>query len=398
MAELTRTRQVLERGIAEGLHPGAQLHVSRHGEAVAELALGESRPGVPMRADTLMLWLSSSKPVAAVAIAQLWERGLLRLDDPIALHVPEFGQGGKEAITIRHALTHTGGFRILQVGWPDASWDETIATICAARREPRWQPGEKAGYHQSSSWFLLGEVVHRLTNRPFPDYVRAEVFAPLGMADCWIGMPRERWTEYGAAGRLTAGWDTAVDPPRRHGWEDELAVTRCSPGGNGWGPMGELARLYEALLAGGERGGRRILWPQTIEALTARHRVGMFDHTFRQVMDWGLGFIPNSRLGLVETWAALQAQERVGTPRGPAGAPAPAPRPPEPALPYHYGPHASRRAFGHSGYRSSTAFADPAHGLVVAVAVNGTPSDAAHAERFRALLAAVYEDLGLVPG
>ena len=120
----------------------------------------------------------------------------------------------------------------------------------------------------------------------------------------------------------------------------------------------------------------------------------MFDHTFRQVMDWGLGFIPNSRPGLVETWGALQAQQRVGT----APSVAAPPRPPEPALPYHYGPHASRHAWGHSGYRSSTAFADPAHGLVVAVAVTGTPSDAAHSTRFRALLTAVYEDLGLVPG
>ena len=395
MSELPKTRAALERGIADGLHPGAQLYVSRHGEAVADLALGEARPGVPMRPDTLMLWLSASKPVAAVAIGQLWERGLLRLDDPIALHVPEFAQGGKDAITIRHALTHTGGFRILQVGWPEATWDETIAKICAARREPRWEPGEKAGYHQTSSWFLLGEVVHRLTNRTFAAYVREEIFGPLGMTDCWIGMTAEAYHGYLAADRLTAGWDTEATPPKRHGWDDELPVTRTSPGGGGWGPMRELGRFYEALLGGGELAGKRILWPQTVEALTARHRVGMLDHTFRQVMDWGLGFIPNSRPGLAETWAALQAQQRVGTAAGAASATA---RTPDPALPYHYGPHASRRAWGHSGYRSSTAFADPTHGLVVAVAVNGTPSDAAHAARFRAVLAAVYEDLGLVAG
>jgi CubicO group peptidase (beta-lactamase class C family) len=393
MMVLAKSRAVLERGIQDGLHPGAQLYVSRRGEPVGELALGEARPGVPMAADTLMLWLSASKPVAAVAIGQLWERGLLRLDDPIALHVPEFGQGGKEGITVRHALTHTGGFRLLQVGWPDASWDEIIATICAARREPRWEPGEKAGYHTASSWFLLGEVVHRLTNQPFADYVRAEIFAPLGMADSWIGMPAAAWRELDASGRLAIWWDTEAVPPRPHTHHHELAVTRCSPGGNGWGPMRELGRFYEALLLGGERAGRRILWPQTVEALTARHRTGMLDHTFRQVMDWGLGFIPNSRPGLAETWIALRAQDRVGT--APAGSAAPAARGPEPVIPYHYGSHASRRAWGHSGYRSTTAFADPEHGVVVAVAVNGTPADAAHTRRFDALLAAVYEDLGL---
>src|SRR6185369_11703362 len=106
----------------------------------------------------------------------------------------------------------------------------------------------------------------------------------------------------------------------------------------------------------------------------------MLDHTFRQVMDWGLGVIPNSRPGLLETLATY---------RDASGETA------DPALPYHYGPHASRRAFGHSGYRSSTAFADPQHGLVVALAVTGTPSDAAHGERFTTLLATLYEELGL---
>lgn len=74
-----------------------------------------------MTRDTLMLWLSSTKPVAAVALAQLCERGLLELDDPIARHVPEFGERGKHGITLRHALTHTGGFRLLNFGWPEAS-------------------------------------------------------------------------------------------------------------------------------------------------------------------------------------------------------------------------------------------------------------------------------------
>lgn len=405
MSDLPRTRDALLRGIDQGLHPAAQLYVSRHGSPVAELALGEARPGsssstptAPMHGDTLVLWLSSTKPVAAVAIGQLWERRLLALDDPIARHVPEFAQNGKDAITIRHALTHTGGFRLPQVGWPAVDWEETIARVCAARLEPRWVPGEKAGYHMSSSWFALGEVVRRVDGRTFADYVREEIFLPLGMDDCWIGMPAERYRAYMDAGRLAQPWNTEVQKPRAHVWDEEAYVTRCSPGGNGWGPMRQLGRFYEALLAGGALDGRRVLQPQTVEALLARHRVGMVDHTFRQVMDWGLGFIPNSRPGLVETFAALRQLEGATRPNdtGSTGAASsPAPPPPDVELPYHYGPYASRRAVGHSGYRSSTAFVDPPHGLVVALAVTGTPSDAAHAERFREVLAAIYEDLGL---
>ena len=284
----------------------------------------------------------------------------------MARHIPEFAQGGKEAITIRHLLTHTGGFRLLDVGWPESSWDEILARICAARIEPRWVPGERAGYHQSSSWFVLGELVRRLdpAGRAFEVYVREEIFLPLGMRDSWIGMPAERFRAYG--NRLAAMWDTAVDPPQPHQWDTEPRMTRCSPGSNGCGPVRELGRFYEALVGGGEHEGP-LLTPQTVEALMARHRTGLLDQTFRKVMDWGLGFIPNPAI--------------YG----------------DPAVPYSYGRHASRRACGHSGYRSSTAFADPEHGLVVALAVNGTPSDEAHAARFAAVLEAIYEDLGLAP-
>src|SRR6185295_8301515 len=114
-------------------------------------------------------------------------------------------------------------------------------------------------------------------------------------------------------------------------------------GGNGWGPMRQLGRFYEMLLAGGALDGHRVLLPQTVEALLARHRVGMVDHTFRQVMDWGLGFIPNSRPGLVETFAALRQLEDAGAASGAAPADATAdasssaPPPPDVELPYHYG-------------------------------------------------------------
>ena len=64
-----------------------------------------------MTTEHLMHWFSAGKPFAAVTLGQLWERGLCGLDDPVAQHLPEFAQHGKEAITLRHVLTHTGGFR-----------------------------------------------------------------------------------------------------------------------------------------------------------------------------------------------------------------------------------------------------------------------------------------------
>lgn len=372
LPELSSTGRHLEAGIASGLHLGGQAYVSqltpdaqfRH----RSLVVGERQPGQAMTPDTLNIWLSSSKPITAVALGQLWERGQLDLDDPIALHVPEFAERGKDRITLRHALTHTGGFRLLNVGWPEASWDEIIATICKSRPEPRWTPGEKAGYHLSSSWFILGEVVRRVDGRSYSDYVRQEIFEPCGMDDCWVGMPAERYAAYGdRIGRMYGTEHSAgtEQPPLPRKWHRELSVQGCSPGGNGYGPIRQLARLYEMLLLRGRWQGRQILQTTTLEALTTPHRVGMYDHTFKHKLDWGLGFIVNS--------------EHYG-----ADMP-----------PYGYGRHASRRTFGHSGFQSSTAFADPKHGLVVALMVNGNPGEPRHTERLRQLTEAIYEDLGL---
>ncbi|MFL6262451.1 MAG: serine hydrolase domain-containing protein [Thermoanaerobaculia bacterium] len=369
MDRLPRTREAIEAGIRERLHLGAQLYVSLHGEPVADAALGEDRPGEPLTRDHLMLWLSSTKPVPAVAVAQLWERGLLELDDPVALHVPEFAANGKEGITLRHLLTHTGGIRMLDTGWPHRSWEEIVARICAMKPEPRWIPGQKAGYHQASSWLILGEVIQRVGGVPFSTYVRREIFEPLGMEDSWIGMPPERYQAYEAERRIGAMWVTEGnregEEPKPHGWDTEERVTRPSPGGNGYGPMHELGRFYEMLLGRGSWRAQRILLPQTVEAFTTPHRVGMVDVTFKHVLDWGLGFIVNSIQHGAET------------------------------VPYGYGHHASPRTFGHSGYRSSTGFADPERGLAVALAFNGTPSNERHEQRIRSVLDAIYGDLGL---
>ena len=361
---LPRALAVIERGIAAGLHSGAQLYVSRDGEPVADVGVGEARPGVPMTRDTIMLWLSCTKPVAAVAIGQLWEAGELELDDRVSAYIPAFAAGGKETVTLRHLLTHTGGFRFAESAWREARWGEIIAHICAAPLEPGWVPGKKAGYHLASSWFILGELVRVIDGRPFERYVREDIFGPLGMRDSWVGMPAEQYRAYGE--RMGMMYITEGGTPQQHPtWSSEAGVTLPRPGGNGHGPMRELGCFYEALLGHGERAGVRILSPQTVEALTARHRTGMMDETFGHVMDWGLGFIIDSNVYGAET------------------------------VPYGYGLHSSPRTFGHSGYQSSAAFADPEHGLVVAVVCNGTPGEEQHQQRARALHTAIYEDLGL---
>jgi CubicO group peptidase (beta-lactamase class C family) len=396
---LDRTVAAIERGLPQGLHVGAQLYVSLRGQMIADLAFGIARSGVAMTSDTLMLWLSAGKPVSAVAIAQLWERGLLELDDPVAQHIPEFAAGGKQAITIRHILTHTAGFRAVLGHWEDKPWEQLVAAVNNARLEPRWTVGQTAGYHPLTSWYVLGELVRRLDGRPFDRYVREAIFLPAGMVDSWIGLPPQQYRAYGD--RIGLMHDTRQGKSGPNYFIDtERGAAQCRPPSGARGPARELGRFYEMLLNRGrasvgatpasrstrsvdtledsrlrrdatqasplQGSSHRIVTSQTVEALSAHHRVGVYDKTFRHIVDWGLGFVMQSNQYGVDT------------------------------VPYGFGKHASPRTFGHSGSRSSISYADPTHGLAVACIFNGAPEEAAHDARMREVNAAIYEDLELV--
>jgi CubicO group peptidase (beta-lactamase class C family) len=361
---MQRTLDILRRGIDDGLHLGAQIYVSLNGYVVIDDAVGQARFGAPMTRDSINWWLSAVKPITAVAIAQLWERGKLTLDDRVAMHIPEFARGGKESTTIRHLLTHTGGFRGVSSNSSPEPWDKIIATICAARIEPGWIPGKKAGYHAASSWFILAEIVRRLDGRMIDAYAREEIFLPLGMRDTWIGIPRENFFEYGD--RIASTYSTEKHPPNpSHAPLTPEFAGLVRPAGNGRGPIRELGRFYEMLQNHGLLDGTRILLPQTVDTMTARHRVGMLDHTFKHIIDFGLGFLINS------------AQYGPDT------------------VPYGYGRFGSPRTFGHSGNQTGCAFCDPECHLVAAWVCNGTPGEARHQQRQRAINVAIYEDLSL---
>ncbi|MFI4861038.1 MAG: serine hydrolase domain-containing protein [Phycisphaerales bacterium JB063] len=413
---LTRVRELIERGMADGLHIGGQVCVWRGEECVADFGVGVvdalagsgpepstsrdregadprrgtdesqgplpdgrgSSAGNPIRPDSIALWMSSGKPVTAVAIAQLVEQGEVELDDPVAAFIPAFAAHGKEDITVRHLLTHTAGLRTADFRYPRDDWDTIIAAVCDRELEDGWVTGEKAGYHTQTTWFILGELVRLVDGRPIDQYVREMIFEPLQMRDSWMGMPTEVYDAYAEQGRLMMMPNTAAAGPGSKPSKSAVMSrdwsTRPRPGGNCMGPIRELARFYRMLLGGGELDGVCILRPETVELFTSRQRKGMFDQTFKATVDWGLGFVLNS---------AEHAPLGAGGRRDLA------------KIPYGYGPFASRETFGHSGAQSSVGFADPGNGLAVGIVLNGTPGEAKHQRRMLPILTALYEDLGL---
>ncbi|MEM7625508.1 MAG: serine hydrolase domain-containing protein [Planctomycetota bacterium] len=395
MEAIPKTTERIERGIEAGLHPGAQVCVWRGPDCVVDCGLGHTRPpetdqsspvlagnvvqepagrswvaAEALTSDHLTLWLSAGKPITAVAVAKQVEDGVIDLDDPIVEYVPEFGERGKHNITVRHVLTHTGGFRSVVFRYPEQTWDESIEAVCSGRLETGWEVGVTAGYHPHSGWNILGRVLEICTGQPLGEHLRGAVLEPWGMDDTWVGMPEDVFERQ--APRLTPVANTTGHAPQPTDMEQRGWVVGQRPGGNVYGPARDLARFYRALLGGGELDGFRVLEPETLALFTDRHRKDTTDRTFRAVMDWGLGFMPNN----ARHDAANAETHPIATP-------------------YGFGPHASDVAFGHGGNQVSVGFADPEHDLAVAVVFNGQPGEPAHQKRMHTVLAALYEDLGL---
>lgn len=360
-----RAEALIEQGIAEGLHLGAQCYVSLNGDVVGVEAYGEAHPDHPMTSETILCWMSSVKPITAIAILRAVTDGLLDLDTPVAEWIPAFAEGGKGSVTVRHLLTHTAGFRKADQPAREESWSDALARICATPLEPDWAPGKRAGYQLDSSWHVLGELLQVVHDVSFTEVIKREVFDLAGMDAAWIGVPEsvlER--DRKRVGGLYVREQNGLKPHPMANSEAGLRAVR--PGANGRGPMRALGHFYEDLLAAWLRDEGVLLSQDRIREATDRAREGLFDETFQHLMDWGLGFMPNNKRHGVDT------------------------------VPYGFGRYASDAAFGHSGNQSSVAFADPEHELVVALAFNGMPGEPRHQRRIRAVLNALYEDLGLV--
>ena len=364
---LPRTHAVLAEGRDAGLHHGAQVFVSHRGEIVCDAGFGEVRPGEPLTADHLMLWLSSGKPLTTAAVLRCCmnpEDGpAVTLDDAVADLCGDGWDGPVGGVTVRQLLNHTGGFPQAETGYPDVEWDETIRRLQAAPLEADWEVGRTAGYHPKSSWFVLGEIVRRVTGRPIDDVVREDVLAVAGA--------REARLRFDPA-ELDALRPRLAPMYRRKGRElvdaglnTDRHLTRVSPGSSLRGPARDLGRFHLSLLGSLRDGWGPILPGLAVEAMAARHRVGEYDRTLAHAVDFGLGVIVDSNRHGPDT------------------------------VPYGFGPHCGPRTFGHGGSQSSIAFCDLEHELVVAWATNGMCGEPKHQTRNRAMNAAVYEDLGL---
>lgn len=215
-------------------YPGAHLVVADAGSVRVDVVGGfaDLARTRPLRADAIYRIYSMTKPVVSAAALRLIGQGHARLDDPVALHLPELAglrvlEDGRlrepaRPPTIRHLLTHTAGFAVVEeapLRLREAARLERSADLAElverlSRVPLERDPGTRFVYDGAAT-DVLGRLVEVWSGRPLDDYLREEFFGPLGMRDTGFEVPqaqRHRLVELGrmgAHGRLVP----ADEPP-----------------------------------------------------------------------------------------------------------------------------------------------------------------------------------------
>lgn len=244
--------------------PGGVLWVERGGESHRR-AFG-SRAVLPtkeaMTEDTIFDAASLTKVVACTpAVMLLIERGQIGLEDRVAKYIPEFATEGKDDITVRQLLTHTSGLRpdiSLKPDW--SGYDAAVRLSCAEKLSAA--PGEKVIY-SDTGMILLGEIVRRVSGLPLDQFVKREIYEPLGMKDTGFNPPREKLARI-------APTEVEAGTPVRGVVHDPRARRMGGVAGHAglFFTAADLARYARMILNHGELDGVRIFKPETVQLMT----------------------------------------------------------------------------------------------------------------------------------
>lgn len=261
-ARLKQAAAVMDRWIADGRVRGASILVTQGPRRFAR-NFGAAK-GADKGAEPVFLLASITKPMTAAVVMTLVDEGRLSLDDHVTKFFPAFTGDGREAITIRHLLTHTGGLPDML---PD---DESLRArhaplsdyAAGAVRAPlKFKPGTQYSY-ASMGILLSSEIAEKITGKPIAVLAEERLFKPLGMAR----------TGFGLRGRDNAGTVASQAAPAMTesgktswaswNWNSAYWRNLGAPWGGALGSAADIARFYDEFLF--QRG--RILKPAT-EAL-----------------------------------------------------------------------------------------------------------------------------------
>lgn len=285
-------REQFERCFTELGETGAGFAAIAEGRVVADLW-----GGAGWERDSLVQVYSVSKPMAALCVVILADRGALALEDPVAAHWPEFAQAGKQTVTVRQLLCHQAGMVALREPQPTEvllDWDRLCGLLAA--EAPWFEPG--SGHAEQAIFYghLCGELVRRVDGRSLGAFWREEVAEPWQLEFAFGLNPEEQARALDLVGEI----------PPHEGELYELATTNPPgsrdldlvnseawratevPAINGHGSARGVARFFAGLMNGGTLGGIRVASADAIARMSAGELAAV-DPLLTDQVTWGFG-------------------------------------------------------------------------------------------------------------
>ncbi len=262
--KLAEMDAAIDQAIADKRCPGGVLWLEHNGNAYHK-AFGNRAlvPKVePMTEDTIFDAASLTKVVACTpAIMLLVQRGQVDLDATVQTYIPEFTGDGKEKITVRQLMLHISGLRgDIET---KSDWRGQQTAIQKAAEEKLTTPPGTAFKYSDINFFLLGEIVQRVSKMPLEKFVAKEIYGPLKMADSGYLPPKSKWSR-------VAPTEVVNGVPYRGVVHDPTARHMGGVAGHAglFFTAADLARYARMLVNGGTLNGVQIFKPETVRLMT----------------------------------------------------------------------------------------------------------------------------------
>ena len=184
---------LLKDAVEKGATPGAVLLVGHNGAVVYRKAFGYLETGPdkqPMTTDAIFDLASLTKVMATTScVMRMVQLGEIKLNDPVAKYIPDFGQNGKQEVTVRQLLTHYSGLRADLALTP--YWRGTEEAYARANGEKLINLPGSTFLYSDINFIVLGELVQRVSGMAVDEYSEKYIFGPLGMTMTRFNPPKE---------------------------------------------------------------------------------------------------------------------------------------------------------------------------------------------------------------
>ena len=302
----------------------------------ADLAVVDGKVDGSMSRRRLFPLLSTAKPILAATALTVCRDAGLSLDHLLVDTIPELAGQGRERIRVRDVLTHQTGFPPMPThpGLVAASWPDAFQGTTQVPAGTSIKPGTDGCYQEWRYWYLLGELITRITALPVPEVVRTRVLRPLGLD-----------------GEIVLGPAPPDDPTQRSdpqlGWRGGVHT---------YGSIRAIATFLAALPGGPDFQPDGVF--RDLPAIAAPWRSGLPDRYFSHIRDWGLGVMLES-----VRWGRRSLV---------------------------FSRLASHRTYGHVARGAIAAFVDPVHQLTAGIFASGDLNAIQTSYLLRSACTAIY--------